>query len=627
MTSGYSCEKGALVRSENERVHYRTRFELRPCKANSLAIVPAYKSVFYWVLSKEQRRLRTSTIRRLLKDSENQRKFLQGGFSYPEEYSGGATSLDYTALCTRALYSGEKKIPDAWVLEYDEPDGATAFRHWHTCIGFKSMQGGACEVNVKVSYYTLSNYVGRPLPEPRPNIPRFVRELFSLDGCRSFIGETAVGTKLAYLEQRTFEQSFASPLCDKQRGLPFVVITSDHCGHFPVSDMEDLARNLVGIANVYAVNLSNDRMRTCLFDLFGYEGASFQYKCPSESLTIYRSGIELANEKYLSNRMVINKSKLASYGPSLLDVLNRSLGRSYLKGTAEFLDTSDIEWHKSRAELSQLKSRLEQLRNEGQRHAEEATKREAELASSVSQESIDELLQLLKTERESVAEWQGLAELYSASNDELQLRISALESNDDRAELEDKVSSLQFRCEQAESRADQLAGENAALKKEEAAIDSLTAFPKSLEEQLRLASQLWATRIVVLPEAFDSAKRYTNGDADEQWRVLASAATALWRLKFQEGCTTDICSTFTNQTGIEMTLTETKATKANQDCVRLRQRSYKGRAIDITPHLKGKGKSKMDPFRLHFYFDEEGQKIVIGHCGCHLLTAGTGKVK
>lgn len=615
------------MRSENERVHYRTRFELRPCKANSLAIVSAYKSVFYWVLSKEQRRQRVSTIRGLLKNGENQRRFLQGGFSYPEEYSGGVTSLDYTALCTRAFYSGEKNIPDAWVLEYDEPDSATAFRHWHTCIGFKSMQDGACEVNIKVSYYTLSNYVGRPLPEPRPNIPRFVRDLFSLDGCHSFIGETAVNTKLSLLDPMTFEQSFALPLCDKQRGLPFVVITSDHCGHFPVSDMEGLVRNLMGIANVYAVNLSNDRMRTCLFDLFGYEGIAFQYKCPSESLTIYRAGIELNNEKCLSSRMVINKSKLANYGSSLLDVLNRSLGRSYLKGTAEFLDTSDIEWHKSRAELSQLKSRLEQLRNESRRHAEEAAKRETELASSVSRESIDELLQLLKAERESVAEWQSLAELYSTSNDELQRRINALESNDDRAELEDKVSNLQFRCEQAEGRADQLSGENAALKKEEAAIDSLVVFPRSLEEQLVLVSKLWATRIVVLPEAFDSAKRYTNGDADEQWRVLASAATALWKLKFQEECMTDICSAFTNQTGIEMTLTETKATKANQDCVRLRQRSYKGRTIDITPHLKGKGKSKMDPFRLHFYFDEESQKIVIGHCGCHLLTAGTGKVK
>lgn len=117
------------MRSENERVHYRTRFELRPCKENSLAIVSAYKSVFYWVLSKEQRRQRVSTIRGLLKNGENQRRFLQGGFSYPEEYSGGATSLDYTALCTRAFYSGEKNIPDAWVLEYDEPDSTTAFRH------------------------------------------------------------------------------------------------------------------------------------------------------------------------------------------------------------------------------------------------------------------------------------------------------------------------------------------------------------------------------------------------------------------------------------------------------------------------------------------------------------------
>lgn len=615
------------VRSENERVHYRTRFELRPCKANSLAIVPAYKSVFYWVLSKEQRRQRASTIRGLLKEGENQRKFLQGGFSYPEEYSGGATSLDYTALCTRALYSSGKQIPYAWVLEYDEPDSVTAFRHWHTCIGFKSMQGGSCEVNIKVSYYTLSNYVGRPLPESRPNIPRFVRDLFSLEGCCPFIGETAVNTKLSYLDPRIFEQCFASPLCDKRRGLPFIVITSDHCGHFPVMDMEKLAQNLMGIANVYAINLSNDRLRTCLFDLFGYEGASLQHKCPPESLTIYRPNIELNSEKSLSNRMVINKSKLLSYGQSLLDVLNRSLGRSYLKGAAEFLDTSDIEWHKSRAELSQLKLRLDQLRNESQLHAEEAAKRETELASTVSRESIDELLQLLKDERESVAEWQSLAELYSTSNDELQRRINTLENNDDRAELEDKVSNLQFRCEQAEGRADQLAGENTALKKEEAAIDSLTAFPRSLEGQLVLVSKLWATRMVVLPEAFDSAKRYINGDADEQWRVLASAATVLWKLKFQEECTTDICSAFTNQTGIEMTLTETKATKANQDCVRLRQRSYKGKTIDITPHLKGKGKSKMDPFRLHFYFDEESQKIVIGHCGCHLQTAGTGKVK
>ena len=392
-------------------------------------------------------------------------------------------------------------------------------------------------------------------------------------------------------------------------------------------DMEKLAQNLMGIANVYAINLSNDRLRTCLFDLFGYEGASLQHKCPPESLTIYRPNIELNSEKSLSNRMVINKSKLLSYGQSLLDVLNRSLGRSYLKGAAEFLDTSDIEWHKSRAELSQLKLRLDQLRNESQLHAEEAAKRETELASTVSRESIDELLQLLKDERESVAEWQSLAELYSTSNDELQRRINTLENNDDRAELEDKVSNLQFRCEQAEGRADQLAGENTALKKEEAAIDSLTAFPRSLEGQLVLVSKLWATRMVVLPEAFDSAKRYINGDADEQWRVLASAATVLWKLKFQEECTTDICSAFTNQTGIEMTLTETKATKANQDCVRLRQRSYKGKTIDITPHLKGKGKSKMDPFRLHFYFDEESQKIVIGHCGCHLQTAGTGKVK
>lgn len=42
--------------------------------------------------------------------------------------------------------------------------------------------------------------------------------------------------------------------------------------------------------------------------------------------------------------------------------------------------------------------------------------------------------------------------------------------------------------------------------------------------------------------------------------------------------------------------------------MRLRQRKYNGETIDITPHVKGKGASKLDPLRIHFAFDDETEK-------------------
>lgn len=57
----------------------------------------------------------------------------------------------------------------------------------------------------------------------------------------------------------------------------------------------------------------------------------------------------------------------------------------------------------------------------------------------------------------------------------------------------------------------------------------------------------------------------------------------------------------------------------------LRQLTYKGNQICILPHVKGNGRNRRDPFRLHFCFDDEAQLIVIGHCGSHLPTSGTAR--
>lgn len=57
----------------------------------------------------------------------------------------------------------------------------------------------------------------------------------------------------------------------------------------------------------------------------------------------------------------------------------------------------------------------------------------------------------------------------------------------------------------------------------------------------------------------------------------------------------------------------------------LRQRTHKGNQICILLYVKGNGRNRRDPFRLHFCFDNEAQLIVIEHCGSHLPTSGTAR--
>ena len=74
-------------------------------------------------------------------------------------------------------------------------------------------------------------------------------------------------------------------------------------------------------------------------------------------------------------------------------------------------------------------------------------------------------------------------------------------------------------------------------------------------------------------------------------------------------------------TGYELTFSESSATRARGDLMKMRERSYGGRTVDISAHIKGR--SQKNAFRLHFYIDRENELIVIGHVGCHMKTAGS----
>lgn len=151
--------------------------------------------------------------------------------------------------------------------------------------------------------------------------------------------------------------------------------------------------------------------------------------------------------------------------------------------------------------------------------------------------------------------------------------------------------------------------------------ECLQSIPRDLADLLKLARSIWPERIVVLPEAMDSAKSY-DGNLAEEWDIVRSTATALYGLLFEDdGCEGQVADEFQRRTGYELTFSESSATRARVDLMKMRERSYCGRTVDISAHIKGR--SQKNSFRLHFYIDRENELIVIGHAGCHMKTAGS----
>lgn len=151
--------------------------------------------------------------------------------------------------------------------------------------------------------------------------------------------------------------------------------------------------------------------------------------------------------------------------------------------------------------------------------------------------------------------------------------------------------------------------------------ECLQVIPRDLADLLKLAHSIWPDRIVVLPEAMDSAKSY-DGNLAEEWDIVRGAATALYGLLFEDDdCEVRVADEFQRRTGYELTFSESSATRARADLMKMRERNYGGRTVDISAHIKGR--SQKNTFRLHFYIDRENELIVIGHAGCHMKTAGS----
>lgn len=612
---------------ENEIPHYRARFDVYPYASTSSAFPQVTQAVWKWVRKKES--YRHTTLGSLLSQKAGKDAFFKGEFTFPDGYHGGMNTAKRTMLATDSFDPADGSN-SLWALEYDEPDGRLSYRHWHTYIGI-SYDGtdaqGPCRVNVRISLYTLPDYIGRTAAPPHANVPNFVKDIIRLDDYQSCVGETVVLPEEKYLNGSNFQEVFRDNLLSPDRELPLILMVTDKDGATPVWDATSLAENIMGMANVYVADYRDADLCEQLFTLFKRDTASINYRCNPGMLRVYRPGIDLSDPYgYRIHRFFLKREVDGYYDQArrdlgesasedhikdrgnrlFADVLSRSLARGITKTKDDVINIADVERARSHWSMSTMRSKYDDL-----------SKRMLEAERDKSATSSED-------NRQELREWQQLANDYMAAYEKEEADNSSLK--DANSSLEGQVSTLRYRVESAESRSSVLTEEVQRLKDETIAINNLGHLPTNLLEELRLAQKLWPSRICVLHEAFESAERFPGNDLDEQWQILSATANTLWSLYFTEG-SADIPSDFKDRTGYDLSLTEKRLTNRNDAMMRQRERLYRGKTIDVTSHIKGKDKNPRFAFRLYYYADEEEKVIVIGHCGGHLTTSGTQKLK
>lgn len=207
-------------------------------------------------------------------------------------------------------------------------------------------------------------------------------------------------------------------------------------------------------------------------------------------------------------------------------------------------------------------------------------------------------------------------------------RCAIDEARSECAEWESLANECEMRLAHERARAAELEGELARAKALAKAADPGERDRDSLAKAIDLSSPtgilhtleaFYPDRVEVLPEAVASAERYSMTDPQGTWEVALSAADAIWPLAF-DGCGARLADAYQELTGLEMARGESGRTKAAPKLMAMRTVDYQGRKLDVGPHVKGRGKRGV---RMHFCVDPVSRKVVIGHFGNHLETAGS----
>lgn len=638
-------EKHMRYATENKTLFYRSRFTISPESDGIGEIWPhVVTAIQGWLEEKEDlidQEGTPSFLIDLTDDVENLCKTVSGakGSAYASRRLASGMlecHAKKSTVSTNALFAAGSDTPSYWAMEYAESDKEKWYRRWYTNIGITAAGNGCYTVNTRVAIADDPAFICDQPFIPSRNTPRFIGRLLDIDGCVASSNGILLANEPQMLTQYNME-SFRQDLESDGRTVPLVVLSAlrDQPGSYAIDPCK-LATKLRGSAVVYMLDCANAQTWGAYRETFLEDDAAREYRINSGSMRIFFPGVDLGDPDGGRRHRFYTDAALKESNPGRIsnDVCG-AFTRLYRRVQGEALDPASIMLIESQLKRKQLEQKLEELRKKRERENQtqpsyEGLHTEEELKQALDQQRAGYDARLSETTafyEEIIAEYEAEAKRSDQGDDVLELQVKIDDLDDKIQELQQNVNAkdhtiyaLNQRNEQTEMRARQNQAQASIIRE-------MRCFPRSCEEALSLAEQAFADKLVVVDNAKVSAHSANrNIDSSETFDILRCLAMNLWPKYFEEDEIDGSAEAeFRNETGYELAFHESAQTNKDQRLQRIRTISYDGRTVDIAPHVKGKSGNRNAPLRIHFAVDRPTRKIVIGHCGEHLETAGTRK--
>lgn len=470
-------------------------------------------------------------------------------------------------------YTANARAPHLYGILFSNPDASVSGRQWVTEIGIREdTDTVTCTILLETSDIST-----RVRDIPATTRPRLVKYL--IDNCQPTPDTVGTSIQKVDLDEDSL-RAFLSFVERPERNHPIVLVSHRFDGTTVISP-RTLQGHLVGLAQVVVVDEHMDSwfMERVVGRRYSAWGGAINIVFPPDGRSLCRNKLYLEGEleNLVSNDVNVN-----------LDILSRITHYSNGRKKRQHFSPYDVRAKRAADFRQTLKERYESAAESEEQYEllEEAFKQ------------IEEYENIIK-EKES-----GLQkELEEAQQESIDLIEEIEEKDNEIRRLQSKLSALYPGK-----------GENDFSRLPVEVMDAIRS--PTPERCLYVLESVFPDRIEILESAWKSAResekfRHTNKLAD----LLLRLATNYYE-KISTGPESEARKVFGPN---EFSAQESKSVRNNDELSRKRTFNYKGNLIKMFRHLKiGVADSVVDTIRVHFHWDSENNKIVIGYCGPHL---------
>ena len=480
-------------------------------------------------------------------------------------------------LRIHSCYDGEPRLC-AWVLKH-AAEGVRG-RQWIVEVGIKTF-AATLEVSCVVKTDEHSTLVSEPVTASQPRVVRYIVSNILAAKDAGFTGDVPGEILKTVGQDRDSYRAFLAEIERGDRNGAIVLVSTTRDGEYLVNPV-DLQKTLIGLAQVVQVARESN----------SYEMA------------------EILGKSWSAWGGAVNVLSMPSSGGV---VRFRYFLPDAIRGWGEEPQrvSQVLAWVTANTNIPRLRVHV---RPEGVMHLSMRRRMERMRAKSAQMDAA-QFGQALEDATKQAGEQERYFDEIVEENAGLESTLSQFKN--DLKDSKDDLHAKDFQIQALKNQLSRAGGSMATVLNPEALLGLATQKEEPTPLQcIEVIEQVYGDRCTILESARHSAKRMTRFIYGRGLLDLLIRLVTAYRDGLANGGDTKARDVFGKN---EYAAKESETVMVNKDMQRQRTFDYEGASVEMFRHLKiGIDNDATRTIRVHFHWDADREKIVIGYCGEHL---------